>query len=175
MHDGQLPRHGQHGALAGRVSQLRRGAAEERDHASSINNTAALFIVLPERKHGVLGAEPDSFDVYGLREVPDFFCLQERSEELVSRWKLVNRGGGRGEVVRQDGLPTRCADSICIVGMHDPGVVEHDVHTAPVVQVCDRGCHRGLGADVAFEGLDTLGLVGHDFVDFGDGGGESRF
>ena len=75
VHDGQLPRHGQHGALAGRVSQLRRGAAEEGDHAGGVDDAAALFAVFAERKHGVLGAEPDAFDVDRVREVPDFFCL----------------------------------------------------------------------------------------------------
>ena len=94
VHDGQLARHGQHGAFAGRVGQLRRCAAEERDHAGGVDDAAALFAVLPEGKHGVFGAEPDAFDVYRVREVPDFFCLEGKREEVVSCWRLVKRGGG---------------------------------------------------------------------------------
>ena len=63
----------QHGALAGRVSQLRRCAADERDHAGGVDDAAALFAVFAESEHRVLGAEPDAFDVDSVREVPDFF------------------------------------------------------------------------------------------------------
>ena len=91
MHDGQLARHGQHGAFAGRVSQLRRCAAEERDHAGGVNNATAFFTVFSEREHGVLGAEPDAFDVYIVREIPN---------SLYEWWTLAFgywRGGSKGD------------------------------------------------------------------------------
>ena len=78
MHDGQLPRHGQHGALARRVRQLRRRAPHQRDHAGRVDNAAGRLAVPPHAQHGVLAAEPHPLDVDGLCQVPHLLRRVDR-------------------------------------------------------------------------------------------------
>ena len=73
VHDGELAGQGEHGALGGRVGELRGGGADEGDDRGRVDDAAFGFVVLAEREDGVLGAEPDAFDVDGHGHVPDFF------------------------------------------------------------------------------------------------------
>ena len=50
--------------------------------------------------------------------------------------------------------PLLGSDRVRVIGVHDPGVVEHDVYAAPGVQVRDRGGNVGFPADVTAEGVD---------------------
>lgn len=52
-----------------------------------------------------------------------------------------------------------------VVGVHDAGVVEHDVDAAPGVEVFDHGFDVGFFGHVAFDRFES-GRVGHDGVDF---------
>lgn len=58
--------------------------------------------------------------------------------------------------------------------MHNPRIIEHDIHTAPVIEVGHSGCDGALGADIAFDGFDTR-VLGEDLVYFGEGFLESWF
>lgn len=71
VHDGQLARHGEHGALGSRVGELGGGGADERDHGRRVDDAAFGLLVLAEGEDGVLAAEPHALDVDVLRHVPD--------------------------------------------------------------------------------------------------------
>lgn len=142
MHNGQLPRHGQHGALASRVRQLGRRAPQQRDYAGRVDDAAGRLAVPPHAQHGVLAAEPHPLDVDGVRQVP----------------YLLRR-----------------VDRVGVVGVHDAGVVVHDVNAAPGVEVPDRGFDVGFFAHVAFHRFEAGPRVREDGVDFGEGGGEGGF
>lgn len=71
MHDGQLPRHGQHSPLASRIRKLRGRGPDEGDDAGGVDDGAARLRVPAQGEDGVLAAEPDALYVYGVGEVPD--------------------------------------------------------------------------------------------------------
>lgn len=71
MHDGQLARHGQNGALAGRVRQLRRPAPDQGDDTGRVDDAAVGLSVFAQTQHRVLAAEPDALDVDRVRQVPN--------------------------------------------------------------------------------------------------------
>lgn len=71
MHHGQFSGERQHGALGGRVGELRGGRSDERDDAGGVDDAALCLFVLAEGEHGVLGAEPDALDVDVHGEVPN--------------------------------------------------------------------------------------------------------
>lgn len=71
MHNRQLARQRQHGALAGRVRELRRRAADERDDARRVDDAGVGLAVPPHAQHGVLAPEPHALDVDRVCQVPD--------------------------------------------------------------------------------------------------------
>lgn len=142
MHNRQLPRHGQHGALARRVRQLGRRAPEQRDHAGRVDDAAGRLAVPPHAQHGVLAAEPHPLDVDGLRQVPHLL---------------------------------RRVDRVGVVGVHDAGVVVHDVDAAPCIEAPDRDFDVGLLAHVAFHRFEAGLEVREDGMDFCEGGSEGGF
>lgn len=71
MHNSQLSRHGQDRSFARRVSQLRSSGTDQSDDGGGVNNGAPVLVVVAHGDHGVLAAEPDTFDVDGLGQVPD--------------------------------------------------------------------------------------------------------
>ena len=54
------------------------------------------------------------------------------------------------DVLRQVPDVLGCVDGDVVLGMHDAGVVEHDVEAAPRVDRLDEGLDLGLLGDVAF-------------------------
>ena len=59
-----------------------------------------------------------------------------------------------------------------IIGMHDPGVVEHHVDAAPLVELVHTGLDVLLLGDVAASGVDLAGDVGRHLLDLDQGLGE---
>ena len=68
----------------------------------------------------------------------------------------------------------RRINSISILCMHDPRIIEHDIHAAPVVKMGHSSRDGALGADIAFDGFDT-GVLGKVLVYFGEGLFKSGF
>lgn len=67
--------------------------------------------MLAQGEDRVLGAEPDAFDVYGMREVPDFFCGEGRGSgwlALVTGW--VGRMGRGGMLEKWDEMGWRIGE-----------------------------------------------------------------
>lgn len=58
--------------------------------------------------------------------------------------------------------------------MHDAGVVEHDVDTAPLVDLAHAGLDVLFLGHVAAGGVDLAGDVGGHVLDLGQGLGEGR-
>ena len=71
MHNRQLTRHGQHGALARRIRELRGRRADQGNDARRVDDAAATLLVPPQRQHRVLAAKPHALDVDAVRQVPD--------------------------------------------------------------------------------------------------------
>lgn len=61
-------------------------------------------------------------------------------------------------------------DRVVVLGVHDAGVVEDDVNTAPFIGGGDGGGYGCFVGDVAFDGLDFAGVGGNDGGEFGEGG-----
>lgn len=69
--DGQLARHGQHGAFGGRIRELRRCGSDQCHDGGGVDDASAGLFVAAEGEDGVFAAEPDAFDVDVLGEIPD--------------------------------------------------------------------------------------------------------
>lgn len=71
VHDGQLARHGQHGALASGIRQLRRGTTDEGDDARGVDDAGVLLAVLAEAQYRVLATVPNTLCVDVEGKIPD--------------------------------------------------------------------------------------------------------
>lgn len=68
-----------------------------------------------------------------------------------------------------------CARLTVVIAVHDTGVVEHDVHTAPAIETLDHGLHVGFFGDIAFHRVDSADHVRGHFLCFVDCFGQGRF
>jgi len=102
--DRQLSRHRQNRSFACCVSQLRRRAAYQCDHARSIDDGAFGLVMFAHTENGVLAAEPDAFDVDVVCEIPDLLggvdgvCVvaaRERDRSSESYCTLTLRSNGQ--------------------------------------------------------------------------------
>jgi len=60
----------------------------------------------------------------------------------------------------------------CVITVHDSSVVEHDIQTAPRVNMLDSGLNVGLLGNVTLHGLDGAGHVRDYLLCLGDGFGK---
>lgn len=134
MHDGQLPRHGKHGALARRVCQLRRRRTHQCNNAGGIDHAGVFLAMLPHAQHRVFAPKPHALDVDVVGQVPD----------------LLGR-----------------VDGIRVLTVHDPGVVENDVYTAPGVESRDHVAYGRLVGHVNMGRLNAAGVRRKDFTELG--------
>lgn len=74
------------------------------------------------------------------------------------------------DIVRQIPDLLRRINSVGIVGVHDTGVVEDDVHAAPGVGSGDKSFNLGFLGDVGLVGLDDGAW--DEFLNFGEGFGQ---
>lgn len=63
---------------------------------------------------------------------------------------------------------------VTILGVHDAGVIEHDINTTPGIKVCDRCLHLVFLGHVDYLYLDFTGMVGDDALDLGESFIEGR-
>ena len=77
------------------------------------------------------------------------------------------------DIMRQVPDPVLGINSICVVSMHDSGVVENDIDAAPGVDVGDHCGDVGFFRNVADDSVYLFGMR-NEFFDFGNGALECR-
>ena len=148
VHNGQFTGEGENGAFAGCVSELRRCAADQGDHACCVDDGCPLLAMLAETEDGVLAAEPYAFNVDGVCKVPDLLWRVNG----ISILRVHDAG-----IIEENIKTTPRVDLVGSRLAFASSVVLNQRTT----YMLDHGLYIGLLGDIGDLGLDSLGF-GHN-------------
>lgn len=143
VHDAQLARHADHGALARRVRKLRRGAPDQRRDRADIDDApAARLGVAAHAQHAVLATQPGTHDVDAVGGVPGVAVRHQRVAVLEAREvaRAVDHDIDAAELVElaKEGLDLSLVRHVGGVE-EEPGFRKGRVQTEGLVQRLEGG------------------------------------